>query len=168
MFWTLLGCTVTKSWASPRNSTWFTRPFLLVRGAGSRSKTTKWCSGNWVFREEWKTYCIWCLYLYAMCGLMTLSHSPATSDWQLDERLGASLVDCWLMFLISAADLHNGWAFQEGFQRSLFLIGHQGTYVPRSAVELTKLTCCTWHAWPSIWRVISVCDALGLDHAPLD
>ena len=68
------------------------------------------------------------------------------------------------MFLISAADLHNGRAFQEGFQRSLFLIGYQGTYAPRSTVELTKLTCYILHAWPSVWRVY---DALGLDHAPL-
>ena len=34
MFWTLLGYTVTEVRASPRNSTWFTRPFLLVRGWG--------------------------------------------------------------------------------------------------------------------------------------
>ena len=30
----LLGYTVAKVPASPRNSTWFTRPFLLVRGWG--------------------------------------------------------------------------------------------------------------------------------------
>ena len=30
----LLGYTVAKAPASPRNSTWFTRPFLLVRGWG--------------------------------------------------------------------------------------------------------------------------------------
>ena len=30
----LLGDTVAKVCASPRNSTWFTRPFLLVRGRG--------------------------------------------------------------------------------------------------------------------------------------
>ena len=34
MFWTLLGYNVAKAWASPRNSTWFTRLFLLVRGWG--------------------------------------------------------------------------------------------------------------------------------------
>ena len=34
IFWTLLGYTVAKAPASPRNSTWFTRPFLLVRGWG--------------------------------------------------------------------------------------------------------------------------------------
>ena len=33
-FWTLLGYNVTKVPASPRNSTWFTRPFLLMRGWG--------------------------------------------------------------------------------------------------------------------------------------
>ena len=32
MFWTLLSYTVTKECASPRNLTWFTRPFLLMRG----------------------------------------------------------------------------------------------------------------------------------------
>ena len=34
IFWTLLGYTVTKAPASPRNLTWSTRPFLLVRGWG--------------------------------------------------------------------------------------------------------------------------------------
>ena len=34
IFWTLLGYTVAKAPATPRNSTWFTRPFLLVRGWG--------------------------------------------------------------------------------------------------------------------------------------
>ena len=34
MFWTLLGYTVAKLCISPRNSTWFTKPFLLVRGWG--------------------------------------------------------------------------------------------------------------------------------------
>ena len=34
MFWSLLGYIVTKVCASPRNLTWFTRPFLLVRGWG--------------------------------------------------------------------------------------------------------------------------------------
>ena len=37
MFWTLLGDTgdtIAKACASPRNSTWFTRPFLLMRGWG--------------------------------------------------------------------------------------------------------------------------------------
>ena len=34
MIWTLLNDTVTKVCASPRNSTWFTRPFLLMRGWG--------------------------------------------------------------------------------------------------------------------------------------
>ena len=34
MFWSLLGYIVAKVCASPRNSTWFTRPFLLVRGWG--------------------------------------------------------------------------------------------------------------------------------------
>ena len=34
IFWMLLGYTVAKAPASPRNSTWFTRPFLLVRGWG--------------------------------------------------------------------------------------------------------------------------------------
>ena len=34
MFWTLLGDTVAKVCASPRNSTWSTRPFLLRRGWG--------------------------------------------------------------------------------------------------------------------------------------
>jgi len=31
-FWTLLGYTVTKACTIPRNLTWSTRPFLLVRG----------------------------------------------------------------------------------------------------------------------------------------
>ena len=34
MFWRLLGYTVAKAYASPRTLTWFTRPFLLVRGWG--------------------------------------------------------------------------------------------------------------------------------------
>ena len=34
IFLTLLGYNVAKGCASPRNSTWFTRPFLLVRGWG--------------------------------------------------------------------------------------------------------------------------------------
>ena len=34
MFLSLLGYNVAKACASPRNSTWFTRPFLLVRGWG--------------------------------------------------------------------------------------------------------------------------------------
>ena len=34
MFWMLLGYNVTKVCDSPRNSTWFTRPFLIVRGWG--------------------------------------------------------------------------------------------------------------------------------------
>ena len=34
MFWTLLGYNVANVCASPRNSTSFTRPFLLVRGWG--------------------------------------------------------------------------------------------------------------------------------------
>ena len=34
MFWTLLGDNVAKACASPRNSTWLTRPFLLMRGWG--------------------------------------------------------------------------------------------------------------------------------------
>ena len=34
IFWTLLGYTAAKAPASPRNSTWFTRLFLLVRGWG--------------------------------------------------------------------------------------------------------------------------------------
>ena len=34
MFCSLLGYIVAKVCASPRNSTWFTRPFLLVRGWG--------------------------------------------------------------------------------------------------------------------------------------
>ena len=34
LFWALLGYTVTKAPASPRNLTWSTRPFLLVRGWG--------------------------------------------------------------------------------------------------------------------------------------
>ena len=34
MFWLLLGYTVAKVCASPRNLTWLTRPFLLVRGWG--------------------------------------------------------------------------------------------------------------------------------------
>ena len=34
IFWTLLGYTVAKAPTSPRNSTWFTRPLLLVRGWG--------------------------------------------------------------------------------------------------------------------------------------
>ena len=40
MFWTLLGYTVAKVCTSPRNLTWFTRPFLLMalrgRGLGTR------------------------------------------------------------------------------------------------------------------------------------
>jgi len=32
IFWTLLSYTVTKAHASPKNLTWFTRLFLLVRG----------------------------------------------------------------------------------------------------------------------------------------
>ena len=31
-FWTLLGYNVTKACTRPRNSTWFTRSFLLIRG----------------------------------------------------------------------------------------------------------------------------------------
>ena len=34
MFWSLLSYIVTKACASPRYSTWFTRPFLLGRGWG--------------------------------------------------------------------------------------------------------------------------------------
>ena len=34
LVWMLLGYTVTRACASPRNSTWFTRPFFLVRGWG--------------------------------------------------------------------------------------------------------------------------------------
>ena len=34
MFWSLLCYIVAKAYASPKNSTWFTRPFLLVRGWG--------------------------------------------------------------------------------------------------------------------------------------
>ena len=34
MFWSLLGYIVAKACTSPRNLTWFTRPFLLVRGWG--------------------------------------------------------------------------------------------------------------------------------------
>ena len=34
IFLTLLGYNVAKGCTSPRNSTWFTRPFLLVRGWG--------------------------------------------------------------------------------------------------------------------------------------
>ena len=38
----LLGYTVAKAPASPRNSTWFTRPFLLVRGyVGSGDETRR-------------------------------------------------------------------------------------------------------------------------------
>ena len=43
IFWTLLGYTVTKAPANPRNSTWFTRSFLLVigRGLGTRLVETE-------------------------------------------------------------------------------------------------------------------------------
>ena len=34
MFWSLLGYIVAKACTSPRNSTWFTRLFLLMRGWG--------------------------------------------------------------------------------------------------------------------------------------
>ena len=47
MFWTLLGYSVVKACTSPRNSTWFTRPFLLVRG---------WGLGT---RLQWKVLFIW-------------------------------------------------------------------------------------------------------------
>ena len=39
-FWTLLGYNVAKACASPRDSTWFTRPFLLVRGWGLGMRLT--------------------------------------------------------------------------------------------------------------------------------
>ena len=38
VFWMMLGYTVAKGPARPRNSTWFTRPFLLVRGCGLGSR----------------------------------------------------------------------------------------------------------------------------------
>ena len=38
MFLLFLGYIVAKACASPRNSTWFTRPFLLVRGWGLRTR----------------------------------------------------------------------------------------------------------------------------------
>ena len=43
MFWSLLGYIGPKACASPRNLTWFTRPFLLVRrwGLGTRLHTAK-------------------------------------------------------------------------------------------------------------------------------
>ena len=43
---TLLGDTVTKVHASPRNSTWFTRPFLLVRERGLTGDETSVMSGD--------------------------------------------------------------------------------------------------------------------------
>ena len=41
MFWTLLGYNVAKACASPRNSTWLTRPFLLIRGWGLGTRLVK-------------------------------------------------------------------------------------------------------------------------------
>ena len=50
MFWTLLGDTIAKVCASHRNLTWFTRPFLLIRGWGLGTRL--WCS-------EWHCYYIY-------------------------------------------------------------------------------------------------------------
>ena len=41
IFLTLLGYIVAKVCTSPRNSTWLTRPFLLVRGWGLGTRLTK-------------------------------------------------------------------------------------------------------------------------------
>ena len=41
IFWTLLGYTVAKAPASPRNLTWFTRPLLLLRGWGLGTRLLK-------------------------------------------------------------------------------------------------------------------------------
>ena len=48
MFWLLLGYTIAKACTSTRNSTWFTRPFLLVRvwGLGTRLRTVHCKSSN--------------------------------------------------------------------------------------------------------------------------
>ena len=41
IIWTLLGYTVAKAPASPRNLTWFTRPLLLLRGWGLGTRLLK-------------------------------------------------------------------------------------------------------------------------------
>ena len=76
MFWSLLGYIVAKACASPRNSTWFTRPFLLVRGWGLGTTLTRsslFCGsefGLWDRAGTWK--------LSHSSGLTTRSTPPAT------------------------------------------------------------------------------------------
>ena len=63
MFRSLLSYTVAKGCASPRNSTWFTRPFLLVRGWGLGTRlgtgdcTPRWWLNKimWWRREVWSS-----------------------------------------------------------------------------------------------------------------
>ena len=56
MFWSLLGYIVTKTCASPTNSTWFTRPFLLVRRWGSGDETSPHPTFSWyLLHYEYKT-----------------------------------------------------------------------------------------------------------------
>ena len=50
MFWTLLGYTVAKAPTNPRNSIWFTKLFLLVRGwgLGTRVGMTNKIAQKWL------------------------------------------------------------------------------------------------------------------------
>ena len=68
-FWTLLSYTVTKACTSPRNSTLFTWPFLLVRGwgLGMRLACTiyRWFSWGVASLPEGKS---WGLYLVQLCA----------------------------------------------------------------------------------------------------
>ena len=62
MFWSLLGYIVAKVCASPRNSTWFTRPFLLARGWGLGTRllvTISYFSGGW--EMVWLDRLLWVL-----------------------------------------------------------------------------------------------------------
>ena len=55
MLWTLLGCTSCKTYASPRNSTSFTRPFFLIRGWGLGTRL----GNKWTLQLQCKTHNRW-------------------------------------------------------------------------------------------------------------
>ena len=74
MFWTLLGYTAAKAHAIPRNLTWFTRQFLLVRvwGLGTRLIADFCVNSHFWFRSCSHPFPVPC---FSSCPLKMAAHT---------------------------------------------------------------------------------------------
>ena len=96
IFWTLLGYTVTKVPGSPRSSTWFTRPFLLVRGWGLGTSLVclLYASWNWGYLKA--------LFHFNQWAVFELRHTLITVICPF-QHVGSSLA--WFTLVELTSDM---------------------------------------------------------------